>query len=270
MSFVTFYKRNLGLFNLAIVSNLEYRLNFFIDALLQPTLTAIIELLLWTAVFAGAQTLEIAGFSKENYFSYAIWASFFARISTNWMYESRMIEEIESGTVNSTIIRPISFYEYYLSQLLGYKFITTFFSLLIPLTIISVTGLPFDFSRFPIALGLCFYYLILSHSISFLISNLAFFFTRIHSMTVVKNLSFWILSGELFPLDIVPEVFKKVLMLLPFSSGVFIPVGYFSGRIEIQDVYNSFISITISLVFVNLLGYYLWKKGLKSYSGIGA
>lgn len=46
-----------------------------------------------------------------------------------------MIEEIESGTVDGIIVRPISFYEYYFSQLMGYKFITTLTSLLIPLGI---------------------------------------------------------------------------------------------------------------------------------------
>lgn len=270
MSFATFYKRNQGLFNLAIVSNLEYRLNFFVDAILQPTLTSIIEVLLWVAVFAGANQAEVGGFSRDHYFSYAIWAAFFARISTSWMYESRMIEEIESGSVNGIIVRPISFYEYYFSQLMGYKFITTSISLIIPLLVVQYLNLPFDISRFPLALILCFYYLILVHSISFLISTMAFFFTRIQSLTVVKNLSLWILSGELIPLDLMPETMKKIVILLPFSNGVFIPVGYLTGRLDLSEVQNGFISITIGLVIVNILGILSWKKGLSTYAGTGA
>ena len=34
MSFTAFYKRNLGFYKLAIASNLEYRLNFLVTALI--------------------------------------------------------------------------------------------------------------------------------------------------------------------------------------------------------------------------------------------
>jgi ABC-2 type transport system permease protein len=99
-SFAVFLKRNLAFANLAIVANLEYRLNYFIDAIIQPILTTGIEILLWVAVFKGAKSDSIAGFSQANYLSYALWSAFFARIATSWMYEFKMVEEISSGSVN--------------------------------------------------------------------------------------------------------------------------------------------------------------------------
>ncbi len=71
-SFAVFWKRNLAFANLAIVSNLEYRLNYFIDAIVQPVLTTGIEILLWFAIFKGANTETVAGFARESYLSYAI------------------------------------------------------------------------------------------------------------------------------------------------------------------------------------------------------
>src|SRR4051812_23467450 len=117
MSYAVFLRRNLGFAKLAIVSNLEYRVNYLIDALLQPIITTGIELTLWYAIFKTSNSPTIGGFTREYYLSYALWAAFAARISVSWMYEFRMIEEIESGSVNSLIVRPMSFYEYYLSQL---------------------------------------------------------------------------------------------------------------------------------------------------------
>ncbi|MFA6235949.1 MAG: ABC-2 family transporter protein [Bacteriovorax sp.] len=269
-SFAVFLKRNLAFANLAIVSNLEYRLNYFVDAFVQPILTTGIEILLWIAVFKGAQTEFIAGFSKDSYLSYALWSAFFSRIATSWMYEFRMIEEVSSGTINSIIVRPMSFYEYYLSQLMGYKFITTALSLTIPVLASMYFQLPATLSRLPLAVLLCFYYLILVHSISFIISTMAFHFTKISSITVAKNLFMWILMGELFPLDLLPEPYKTAIISIPFASGVFVPVGYITGRVEINTVLTGFISVTISLIFVNILGAYLWKKGLESYVGTGA
>ncbi|MBC7427734.1 MAG: ABC-2 family transporter protein [Bacteriovorax sp.] len=269
-SFAVFLKRNLAFANLAIVTNLEYRLNYFIDALVQPILTTGIEILLWIAVFKGAHSTTIAGFSENSYLSYALWSAFFSRIVTSWMYEFRMIEEVSSGTINSLIVRPMTFYEYYLSQLMGYKFVTTIISLTIPVIASFFFDLPTILSRLPLATLLAFYYLILVHTISFIISSMAFHFTKISSMTVAKNLFMWIMTGELFPLDILPPYWKTIIGGLPFASGVFVPVAYITGRVGIRTVYSGFISVTIGIIVLNIIGAYMWKKGIDSYVGTGA
>lgn len=269
-SFVVFWRRNLAFAKLAIVSNLEYRLNYFVDALLQPTLTTGIEMLLWFAVFAGAGTSEIAGFGREYYLAYAMWAAFFARICTSWMYETRMIQEIDSGSINSLLVRPMSFYEYYFSQLMGYKFVTTVVSMMVPVIAINFFDLPTKFERLPLAFALEFYYLILVHSISFVIAASAFYLNKVYALTGAKNLALWLFTGELFPLDLMPEPFKSAVIAMPFSAGVYVPVGYLTGRLDISSVWQAFGSITIGIVFVNILGIWMWKKGVNVYSGTGA
>lgn len=255
---------------MAIASNVEYRLNYVIDAVVQPVLTVFIELLLWTAVFRAAGSDTIAGFGLQSYLAYALWGAFFARISASWMYEFRMIDEIESGSVNGLLVRPMSFYEYYFSQLMGYKFITTIVSFLIPLTASFFLDWPADLSRLPLATLLVMYYLVLVHSISFVVCSFAFFLNRIHAFTVAKNLALWIVGGELIPLDLMPEPFRGFIIALPFSSGVYLPVGYLTGRVTAAQVGMGFVSVTAGLVVVNLFGAWLWKRGLKSYVGTGA
>jgi ABC-2 type transport system permease protein len=255
---------------MAITANIEYRLNYMIDAFIQPMLTAGIELLLWLAVFRASTTGLINGFGIDHYLAYALWGAFFARISTSWMYEYRMIEEIESGTVNSLLTRPLSFYEYYFSQLIGYKMITTVLSFLIPFTICFFVTWPVALDRLPLSCLLVSYYLILVHSISFAISSCAFFFNRIHSLTAAKNLTLWILSGEVVPLDLMPAALAKILLILPFSSGVYVPVAYLTQRVGIELVWQGFVSITVAIVVINLFGLLLWRRGLKEYAGTGA
>lgn len=236
----------------------------------QPVLTTGIEILLWIAVFKGANTDLIAGFNKENYLAYAMWAAFFSRISTSWLYEYRMTEEIASGSINSIIVRPMSFYEYYFSQLFGYKLITTAVSLCIPLIASFFFDLPINYARVPLAVILCFYYLIFVHTVSFIVSTFAFHFTKTSSITAAKNLLFWILMGDLFPLDLLPEPFKSIFINLPFASGVYKPAAYIIGRIDTEAMNNGFISLTISLIILGIISRLLWKKGIDSYVGTGA
>lgn len=270
MSFTAFYKRNLGFYKLAIASNLEYRLNFFMDSMLQPSITSIVEMVLWMAIFKGAQATTIGGFDQNSYLAYALWATFIARATVNWTYEFKMIEEIDQGTINGLLVRPMNYYEYYLSQLLGYKSITTGFSLLFPVAIILATDLPTQWSRFPSAMLLVFYYLFFVYSISFCIASLAFFFNKVHSLTVSKNLAMWLLTGELFPLDLMPENIKNIFLLMPFSSGVYIPIGFLTGRIGWDALQQGFISVTAGILFFSVLGAFLWKKGMRAYVGTGA
>lgn len=253
-----------------MLSNLEYRLNFFVDAIVQPTLSTIVEIVLWTSIFARAGLETIGGFPQQYYVAYALCATFLSRISSSWMYEFRMINEIESGTVNSLIVRPLSFYEYYLSQLLGYKFITTIFSLLIPLAVMLFYDLPFHWDRLPASLLLVFYYLILVHSMSFVVSCCAFFLNRIQGITTAKNLGLWLLSGELFPLDLLPEPLKTIMIQLPFANAVYVPTAYLTGRIDFSYLQRGFISVTIGILIVNAFGYWFWRRGLRAYVGTGA
>lgn len=255
---------------MAMLSNLEYRLNYFIDAIVQPVFTTLIEILLWIAVFKGAGTQTIVGFEQNSFFAYALWAAFFGRIAASWMYEFRMVEEVYSGTVNTILVRPVSFYEYYFSQLMGYKVLTTAVSLLVPVFAVMIFDLPSQLLRLPMAILLCLYYLVLVHTMSFIISSFAFFLNKVNSITVAKNLMLWILTGEMIPLDLFPPTIKQVLLWLPFSSGTFIPVAYITGRVGIETVMQGFVSVTIGIAVAGIIGALLWRKGLAQYSGTGA
>lgn len=267
---MSFWRRNLGFSQLAIQQQLEYRTNFVVDAFVQPLIAVIFEILLWIAVFKGAQTTEIAGFSLESYLSYALWGTFFARISANWMYEHRMIEQINSGQINSLLIRPTNFFEYFLFQFLGYKILIMCLSLALPGLAVFYLDYPTFFYRLPLAALLAIFFLVFTYCLSFLISTFAFQFNKIHAFTFSKNITLWILTGELFPLDLLPSPLKEIFIASPFSAGVYLPVGYLTGRFGESQILQGFLSVSLGILFLGLIGSFHWKRSLKIYSGTGA
>ena len=269
-SFAAFWRRNLALAKLGIVTNLEYRFNFIIDAFIQPILVVGIEVLLWIAIFKTALNAEIGGFNRESYLAYAVWAPFLGRITISWMYEAMMAEEVASGSINSILSRPISFFEYYLSQMLGYKVITTIFSMIVPIIVSLYFKLPIFYERLPIALLLVTYYLVLVHIMSFLVSILGFYLTRVRSFTILKNLTLMLLSGELVPIDLMPKFLEKFFLFLPFSSGVYIPLAYISGRGDLELLKTGFYNVTWAIALLGTLSVLFWKRGVRQYTGIGA
>ena len=242
-----------------------------IDAFIQPILTVGIEILLWLSIFRTATHPEsIGGFARESYLAYAVWAPFLGRITISWMYESMMVEEVASGSINTILSRPLSFFEYYLSQLIGYKLITTVFSLTIPILFSLYFDLPIFYNRLPIVLILIVYYLVLVHMMSFIVSTLGFYLTRVRSFTLLKNLTLLLLSGELVPIDLMPKFLEKVFLILPFSSGVYVPLAYLSGRADFTLVKTGFFNVTWAIALMGIVCMLLWKKGVREYTGTGA
>ena len=254
---------------IAVLSQLEYRVNFAIDAVVQPILTALIEVVLWAGIVSGVGG-SLGGFSREYYLAYAMWANFVGRATTNWMYEFIMLDSIDTGKVNSILVRPISFYEYYLSQFIGYKLVVAFLSFIIPLVACLLIDAPMRIERLPATIGLICFYLVFIHTVSFCVACLAFFINRASSFTGIKNVALWVLAGELIPLDLYPEPLKSWLLLLPFSSGVYVPVGYLTGRFGNALLLQGFCSVACGIAVFGVLGAWIWRRGLRSYAGTGA
>lgn len=233
-------------------------------------MTCGIEAMLWIALFAADHDGLIGGFDRDHYLAYVLWAAFTSRVASNWMYEFRMMREIETGSINALLTRPVSFFSAYLSQFLGYKTITGIFSLWFPLVMTLMLGLPTHASRLPVVLGLILTYLILLHQMSFFVSAMAFHLTKVQSLIVVKNFVLWFLSGELFPVDLMPEPWRGIVMSLPFCNAVYIPIGYITGRIGLEEVLRGWLTVVVCIIFMIPVCQMVWRQGLKSYVGTGA
>lgn len=269
---MSFWQRNLAAARLAWIQQFEYRFNLFVDIIFQPVLTAAFEITLWWAMISSiGDGAGLAGFSKTHYLHYALWAAFFARISVNWMYEFRMTDDIQSGAINVILSRPLSFYQFYLSQFLSYKILTALLSLLVPAAIVSFFfhG-PTDLSRLPLSCLAAFEYLILVYHFSFIVATFAFRLNKVGAITIAKNLAVISLTGELFPIDLAPTWIKNILLNLPFVGGVYIPVGYLTGRCDLETLLNTIGIVSLWILGSGLVAMLLWRRSIKNYSGTGA
>lgn len=255
---------------LAIQSQLEYRFNAIIDWCINPLVSTIVEIAMWWTMFAAMGVSSLGGYPREYYLSYVTWAVFFSRISANWMYEFRMLQEIESGTINSILVRPISFYEFYLGQFMGYKIMATISSFWLPAALALVIGGTTDFSRLPFSILLVMTNLLFIYTLSFCVVTMAFKFTKATSFTVTKNFFIWLASGELFPLDLLPNSLKVLSSVLPFSSGCYVPVGFLTHRLGWDALARGFLASLIWTGIFGLFAVILWRRGIREYTGTGA
>jgi ABC-2 type transport system permease protein len=234
-----------------------------------PICFFLVEVAFWSGLIEASGSSQLGGFPVSYYLSYFLY-SILQLGSINWRFERAMIAEINNGSVNALLLRPSSFYEYHMGQLLGQKLITALTMIPVVILIAWTWDLPFHLDRLPLVLIMGISYVILLFSLHFAVAAMAFFFDNVYSLNNSKNMIIWILTGELMPLDLLPSPIREWVIALPFSCGIYLPASYLSGRIDTNIFMKGFMSLAVGGIFFGLLSSLIWKMGLRRYGGTGA
>lgn len=234
-----------------------------------PLCVFLVEAAFWVGLIHASGNPLLAGFPASYYLGYFLWLMLQLG-SVNWRFERAMISEINSGAVNALLLRPSSFYEYHLGQLLGQKLITALVMTPVIIFIARVWDLPLHEDRLLPALLMGFGYVLLLFSVHFAVAAMAFFFDHVYSLNNTKNMIIWFLTGELFPLDLLPSPLREWVIALPFSCGTYLPAAYLSGRITTEVFMRGFVSLAVGGIVFGLIARYIWHQGLRRYGGTGA
>ena len=81
-------------------------------------------------------------------------------------------------------------------------------------------------------------------------------------------LSFF-LSGHMFPLDMLPEPWSQVVDVLPLKYLAYFPAAVFLGKVRGEEMYTGLAVEAAWVVFFIVLSRFLWKRGVRRYSGFG-
>ena len=124
----------------------------------------------------------------------------------------------------------------------------------------------------PQALGLGLLAICLSFCLRFIIqytfAMLAFWTERANALEQLWYLIYIFLSGMVAPLEVFPEAVRTVVLWTPFPYLIYFPANVIIG--QPTDWVQGFLAIAgWSLLFL-ALNRWLWRRGLRQYSGMGA
>ena len=109
---------------------------------------------------------------------------------------------------------------------------------------------------------------ILRFVIQYTFAMFAFWTERASAIQQFWFLFYIFLSGAIAPLEVFPNSFRRIIELTPFPYLMHFPAALIVG-LEVNFWRSILIIITWTIV-VYFLNRWLWKKGLKQYSGMGA
>jgi ABC-2 type transport system permease protein len=263
------------IYRVSLTERLVYRADFFLTTILRflPMVTTI---LLWQAIYAGAgKDRDIAGFSEKQMIAYLLLVHISRMFSSMPGLAYGIARDIREGTLKKYLLQPLDMLSYLLSYRAAHK--TAY---------IATTALPYGLlflicrdylAALPTpSLGVIAAYvasLILAFVIGFYfeasMGMIGFWFLEVTSLMYVVNTANFFVSGQMFPLDLLPAWLAVPLKSLPFQYLAYFPAAVLVGKIQGDAVWQGLLIELLWAVVFLILARALFRIGLRRYSAFG-
>jgi ABC-2 type transport system permease protein len=184
-----------------------------------------------------------------------------------WDFEKEVIQ----GTLSPRLLQPIDPVWHHVASHIGERFARLPF--VFGLMLLGFALYPQAiWLPHPVNVGLFFLFVGLAFALRFIIQYtfalMAFWTERASAIEQFWYLFYLFLSGLIAPLDLFPAGVKEVVDWTPFPYTIYFPAAIAIG-LPVDIGRGAIVMIAwISIFFV--INRWLWKRGLKEYSGMGA
>ncbi len=247
-----------------ILVGFQYRFNT-ISSLVMYITSFWVSYFMWKSIYLASGKEIIGTYTQKEMLTYILIVSFMHYIY-NFSKLMRLGNLVRTGKLTNILIKPISLIKESFFNYLGDKFII----MTVFLGLISIYKLLGNLENYILSVILVISVFIMCFYIVSVLSCLGFWLIEVWPITGFVNGIYFILSGALFPLNLLPEKIFNIIKYNPFSIiGYGITKTLQSSISANQILIYIFMSIVWSIIF-RLFYTYLMKKGLKTYEGMGA
>ncbi|MDB9315868.1 ABC-2 family transporter protein [Spirulina sp. CS-785/01] len=220
----------------------------------------------WVEASQGGR-FGLTGLDFVRYFITVFLVRQFTLVWVIWDFE----QEVVQGILSMKLLQPLDPGWHYVAQHLSERVAR------LPFVIVLVI---LFFSLYPEAFwqpslgqwGLGILATLLAFTLRFLMqytaAMLAFWTERASAIEQFLFLFYLFLSGYVAPLDVFPSIVTQVAQWTPFPYALYFPTAIFVGLPV--DLQQGFLVLIIWIILLFILNRFLWRKGLRHYSGMGA
>jgi len=230
--------------------------------------TAVTMPLVWAT---AAKSGPIGGFTTSDFILYYLCMLFLGSfVTSHIMWELAM--EIKEGQFSTMLLRPISFYQLNFFRNLSWRCIRP--ALFAPFFVLLLFAYRGFLTHAEVHLGWQFWIsLVLGHLVSFtfvmMMAMLALFTQEVTSIFELYYIPMLFLSGQLFPISMLPQWAAKAAKLFPFYFTTGAPTEILIGRVSGDAIYSTMGMQVVWIAICYCVSRVLWAKGLKHYTGVG-
>lgn len=230
--------------------------------------TAVTMPLVWAR---ASRAGPIGGFTTSDFILYYLCMLFLGSfVTSHIMWELAM--EIKEGQFSTMLLRPMSFYQLNFFRNLSWRFIRPV--LFAPFFVMLLFAYRGYLTHATVHLGWEFWTsLVLGHLVSFsfvmMMSMLALYTQEVTSIFELYYIPMLFLSGQLFPIAMLPPWAAHLARLFPFYFTTGAPTEILIGRVAGPAVFPALGMQVFWIAVCYGLSRILWTRGLKHYTGVG-
>lgn len=261
-------KKYREIFKIGIKTSLQYRVEMFLWLIIDiiPMLSMVV---LWLAVYSQGQVLS--GFDLNQMISYYI-IGYFVNSFTSVHIEEYWVEEIRKGNISFILLKPFPFKVFSILEEISWKFM---YSILVIFPLIFITTLFIDVFYIPTISQILL--LLTSFAIGFAIDAIfslfviagGFIFNQAQSLSHLKWMLTWILSGAMIPYELMPAWLRNISKALPFQHVYNTPLRIYLETSNINQYLPTLFHSIIWVLVLYLALKIFWKHAIKNYSAVG-
>lgn len=268
-------------FQISLHERLVYRGDFMLGTLMRflPTLT---QIFLWWAIFdvirgAGGEEGQIAGYRFGDMVAYYLLVTISRAFSSMPGLTAGIAKQVRSGEVKKFLIQPVDMIGCLLIQRVAHKLVYYWIAA-IPFAIVFFLCRGFFLDGWPSAAVMAVFVtsLMLSFLLGFFLECClglcAFWLLEVGSLSFIYMLLSFLLSGHMFPLELLPESPVNVrawVDFLPLKYLAYFPAAVFLERMEWNAMVRGLWIEFAWVAFFAALARVLWSRGVRRYSGFG-
>jgi ABC-2 type transport system permease protein len=257
-----------AIFSIYFQDGLAYRASGLIW-ITTDLVTAVTMPLVWaTASKAGGQ---IAGFTSSNFVMYYLCMLLVGSfVTSHMMWDIAM--EAKEGQFSNALLRPISFYQLTFLRNLSWRVIRL--SLFAPFFLLLLFLYRGFLGETHLYMGWEFWISVLmGHLLSFnfvvMMGLLALYTEEAMSLFELYYIPMLFLSGQLFPISVMPNWAQTISRSLPFYFTTGAPTEILIGRVSGERLLGT-LGMQLFWVVACYLGFrFMWSRGLKHYTAVG-
>src|SRR3989339_1184818 len=255
-----------SIFQITLQEIFTYRLNMIMWRVRQ-VFVFLIPFFIWRSVLG--QGGDIYGYSFPAIMTYL----FGTTILRSLVMGSRTVDlgwMINSGYLTIPLMRPLKIFGLFFVRDLADKLFNLGFMFL-ELPLIYFIFKPPIFLQFnPLQLFLAFssvlFAILIYFFINIIFGGVAFWSRDVWAPRFLLMVVMEFASGAMFPLDMLPEIWQKILLLTPFPYLIYVPLKIYSGlSLSVGYIIGALIWAAV-LYFVTRV---VWKKGIMRYEAEG-
>lgn len=257
---------------IALQERLVYRGDFALGTLMR-FLPIVTQIFLWYAVFAARDGKPLAGYNYEDFVAYYLLTMVARAFSSMPGLASGIAAQIRSGEIKKFLIQPIDLLGFLLLGRVAHK-LAYYLVAILPFALVfylcrdffpgwpSLTSLSAGVLSLVLAFFLGFY-------LEACMGLVGFWWLEVSSLLFVYMLFSFFLSGHMFPLDILPEPWKTLVMMTPLPYLAYFPAAVLLGKIQGWELIRGLAFETGWVLFFIGLSRAMFHYGTRRYSAFG-